>query len=478
MKKLLTALCVLAMSVGSFTAALPEGIQKSDFGIFNINRVYADTNNGYSYSVLSDGTAEITNYSGSAAFLEIPSEIDGKTVTSIGDQAFQNNSALTSVTIPSGVTRIKASAFRNCTGLTEIVIPAGITSIGYYAFSNCIRLDSISIPDNVTKIGDRAFWNCKSLTDIILPSGVKSIGYGLFFDCNGLKHVTLPSGLKSVEYEMFSGCTSLSSIKIPSGVTNIGSNAFFGCTSLTSISIPSSVTNIGFGAFLNCTGLKHVTIPVAVTHIGEFAFGYAYDEDYDEKKVNDFKIYCYAGTVGETYAKERGIDYSISKSLTGMIAKLSVTSYAYTGATKKPTVSIKAGTKTLKSSTDFTVTYKNNTAVGKATVTVKGKGSYTGTKTLTFKINPKRTTLSSVTAGVKKATLKYAKVSRASGYIIYRATSKTGTYSKLKSTTATSFTNTGLTKGKTYYYKIRTYQIVSGVKYYSAYSVIKSAKAK
>ena len=66
---------------------------------------------------------------------------------------------------------------------------------------------------------------------------------------------------------------------------------------------------------------------------------------------------------------------------------------SYTGKAIKPAVTVKLGKKTLKKGTDYTVTYKNNKAVGKATVTVKGKGSYTGTITKTFKINPKKSSI-------------------------------------------------------------------------------------
>ncbi|MFT3952541.1 MAG: hypothetical protein QM689_11465 [Oscillospiraceae bacterium] len=149
----------------------------------------------------------------------------------------------------------------------------------------------------------------------------------------------------------------------------------------------------------------------------------------------------------------------------------------YTGSAIKPAVTLKNGATTLKSGTDYTVTYSANTAVGTAKVTVKGKGSYAGTITKTFKINPKATALT-LTAGTKKAAVKWTKVSGASGYELYRASSKTGTFTKVKTTTATAFTNTGLTKGKTYYYKVRTYKTVNSAKYYSAYSSVKSVKAK
>ncbi|MFT3950776.1 MAG: Ig-like domain-containing protein [Oscillospiraceae bacterium] len=178
----------------------------------------------------------------------------------------------------------------------------------------------------------------------------------------------------------------------------------------------------------------------------------------------------YTGTLTKTFK-------IAAKSITGMTATLSATSYTYTGTARKPAVTVKSGSTTLKNGTDYTVTYKSNTAVGKATVTIKGIGKYTDTITKTFKINPKSTAVT-LTAGTKKATVKFTKVPGATGYEIYRATSKSGTYTKVKTTTATSFTNTGLTKGKTYYYKVRTYKTANGAKFYSAYSPVKSVKVK
>ena len=86
-----------------------------------------------------------------------------------------------------------------------------------------------------------------------------------------------------------------------------------------------------------------------------------------------------------------------------------------------------------------------------------------------------------LTSGSKKATIKWEKISGASGYEVYRATSKSGKYSKLKTITknsTVSYVNSSLTKNKTYYYKVRAYRTVNGKKIYSSYSVAKSVKVK
>ena len=89
--------------------------------------------------------------------------------------------------------------------------------------------------------------------------------------------------------------------------------------------------------------------------------------------------------------------------------------------------------------------------------------------------------MAKVTAGKKKATITWKAVTGATGYEVYMAKTKTGTYSKIKavSSSTKSYTKTGLTKGKRYYFKVKAYKTINGVKVYSATStVVMSAVAK
>ncbi len=192
--------------------------------------------------------------------INIPSIYGRYAVVSIGKEAFDYCTSLTSITIPDSVTSIGDYAFSGCTGLTSITIPNSVTSIGERAFEDCTSLTNIEIPPSVTSIGSYAFYGCRSLTSITIPDSVTSIGSSAFIYCTSLTSITIPNSVTSIGEWAFYGCTSLTSITIPNSVTSIGEWAFYGCRSLTSVTIPDSVTSIGSSAFSGCSGLGSITV--------------------------------------------------------------------------------------------------------------------------------------------------------------------------------------------------------------------------
>ncbi len=178
------------------------------------------------------------------------------------------------------VTGIGENAFNNCTSLTSITIPSSVTGIHLQAFSDCTALTSVTFAENsqLSYIAPCTFMNCTSLTNITIPSGVTGIGSQAFDGCSALTGVTFAenSQLTSINNYAFRGCTSLTSITIPENVTSISSYAFYYCTSLTSITIPENVTSINYNTFYNCSALTSITIPASVTSIDYNAFSSCY----------------------------------------------------------------------------------------------------------------------------------------------------------------------------------------------------------
>ena len=249
------------------------------------------TYDGYSYEV-SDCNE---NASGE---LVIPSEYNGKPVTRIGDEAFKDCKAITSVTIPGSVIIIGNRAFENCTGLISITIPNSMTDIYTGVFKNCTGLKKINIPDDAeyiekTLFADTAYYKDESnwengilyignsliaakenIESCVIKNGTKRIASAAFSDCKNITSITIPDSVTEICDHAFEKCVGLTSITIPGSVTNIGYCAFKGCAGLTSITIPGSVTNIGYCAFEGCVGLTSITIPSSVLGIGSGAFSY------------------------------------------------------------------------------------------------------------------------------------------------------------------------------------------------------------
>ena len=173
------------------------------------------------------GTVVITKYLGNDKEVVIPSEIDGKTVTLIDDDAFRNNEKLKSVKLPDT-----------------------LIGIGVEAFAFCKSLESVNIPEGIKDFSP-AFRGCEMLKSIVIPEGIERIEQGMFWDCISLENVTLPNSLKIIDGSTFENCTSLKTITLPNGIIEIGANAFGGCTALSEISLPESVVYIGASAFGN-----------------------------------------------------------------------------------------------------------------------------------------------------------------------------------------------------------------------------------
>ncbi len=266
----------------------------------------------FAYNELENGTLEIVGYYGddrdTMTDIVIPAEIDGKSITSIGDSAFNNCKSLESVTIPNNVTIIESFAFSDCKNLAYVSLSDGLTEIGDYAFKNCPNIKEITIPNSVFLIGSYAlgFYGEKEgalKVDNFIITGYKNSAAYAYARDNGFKFVSLGEVDNAFAYR-----------EVEDGTLEIFD--YYGDKAeLTKLYIPAEidgkkVTSIGLWAFDDCINLKSVTIPKSITSIEYNAFGYYYDmETYDTKKVDGFTITGYAGTAAEDYANENGFEF-------------------------------------------------------------------------------------------------------------------------------------------------------------------------
>ena len=180
----------------------------------------------------------------------------------------------------------------------------------------------------------------------------------------------------------------------------------------------------------------------------------------------------YTGSVSKTYSIKNNFKKA---TVSGISTK------AFTGKNITQSITVKYNGKTLKNGTDYTVSYSNNKNIGTATVKVTGKGSYAGTITKTFKINPAKQEIQKLTAKSKAFFVDWAQKGSATGYEIQYATNSKFTSAKkvtIKNNKTDKTTVSKLSGKKKYYVRVRSYTTVKGTKYYGAWSASKSVTTK
>lgn len=280
---------------------------------------YEEAEPCFTLNRLDDGTYEITDYKKSCGpVVDVPSSVDGKTVTYIGENAFRNK-GITSITIYHGIKELKYGAFQQNPDLKEIKIASTVKKIGDYAFYNG-KLEKVIFPEGLEEIGEYSFAYNK-ISSVYFSSTLKKIGYRAFLGnnlqdvefnsavsigggafsnnqlspeagfiygyTNGVadyskligyggenKDVIIPPtkngvALKTIASSAFSDAN-INSVVIPDTVTEIGSSAFYN-NNLKSIVFPSGLIKIGSSAFRD-NYLSEINIPSSVTSIGNGAF--------------------------------------------------------------------------------------------------------------------------------------------------------------------------------------------------------------
>lgn len=503
--------------VGSFLLSLVMLLALTS--VFCFERAYAAADGEWTYDVDAMG-ANITGYIGTSKTVTVPATIAGNKVykvsvlctnkfkaeiTSItfsnginylGDSVCKGYANLERVSLPDTLVSVGADAFANCTSLLAVTMPNSVTTIGANAFGGCtsllsatlnckatvipsklfagdINLNTLTLPAYTTEIGENAFEHCQSLTSLSLPDSVKTIGISAFSNCDSLTGVSLSSELKTIGQLSFYNCKRLTSVYVPNKTKTINEEAFSQCTSLREVYLPDSLTVMKTNVFNNCTALDKIVFGGDYHNFGNFSTtSIAATVYYPSQYANNWADYH--GIRAQAYQAPTAIYISGGKDIApGDKINLDISIVpsncefpnAYTVSSSNPTVATVSG--------DGTVLAR---ATGATTITVTTISGVS--KSINIGVTPACPTgLKASTKTTTSADLSWKGVYNVTGYNIYRSTSKTGTYKKVGSTTGTTYTDKGLTKGKTYFYKVASYVNSNGQQILSSYSIPASVKA-
>lgn len=320
-KKLLTLCLVFTIIVSTSGLTLTSNaVETPDkpSGTVNLTEESASTfeDGDYEYEITYNGSIKITKYWGNDIKIVIPSEIDNKTVTSIGNGAFSECENVTSIFIPSSVVTMGDYAVFSG-ALKEITVDENnnnFCSVDGVLFNKnkteiitfpSVKSDNYSIPNSVTSISDYAFASTQ-IKNIVIPNSVRSVGRYAFAS-TPITNISLPESITSIRDYAFYWCMNLNNIQLPKSMNYIGKNVFGYCMSLNGIqvdnentkycsvegvlfnknrteiitcpmnkegkyTIPNGVTSIADYCFSGCANLSSVVIPNGVASIGDYSF--------------------------------------------------------------------------------------------------------------------------------------------------------------------------------------------------------------
>lgn len=240
----------------------------------------------WEYDFVNSGKeVRILGYLGNNTKVTIPSDIEGKSVTTIGSGEFSvpltGIGKILELVIPNSVHTISNYAFYSQYGaekiLKRVIIGNGVQTIGSNAFRNCYLLEYISIGDGVKEIGQSVFQQAgrNSVSNdfvVMFGKNVEKIGDWAFSECYHLRNLILPNKLKEIGICAFEACNQILEVTIPDGVEIIKDSAFSGCSEARKLTLNNTITSINRAVFRSWWNLDEVYIPPQVTTIGKLAF--------------------------------------------------------------------------------------------------------------------------------------------------------------------------------------------------------------
>ena len=245
------------------------------------NYIEETANKGkFEYALNSEGDYEIIKYepySVSISDVTLPSEINGRDIVGIAENAFKAENSIKSITVPSTYKYISSYAFYDCDSLTSITLPDTLEEIGKGAFESCDNLSTFKMPAGVKVISEFAFKDCKAITALDL-SDATTIPRGAFLNCSALEAITVSDKIEYATKEAFYGCDKLAYNK-EADLLYLGNdtNKTVLLVSPTSINVTECAVSattkvIADAAFNNCAYLTNITLSDAVKVINGTSF--------------------------------------------------------------------------------------------------------------------------------------------------------------------------------------------------------------
>ncbi len=280
-----------------------DGVEYSFSGYVNSdiagNRIYAKWTVqafNYRFTIKDDGTICINGLLDiETVVAQIPSAIDGKAVTEIGETAFQSRIYLQSVNIPASVTKIHPKAFLGAYKISNITVDSANpayksednvifskdgTELVYFAATKSRELTTYTIPTGVTKVGAYAFYSSSfvaadsTLNTVFFPEGLVEIGDCAFYEQLALSTITFPSSLKKIGAKAFMMFDSTVTVKITwaEGLEEIGDSAFSGIYLKGDLVLPNSIKVLGDYCLSRLNALETVVLPSSLESFGDATF--------------------------------------------------------------------------------------------------------------------------------------------------------------------------------------------------------------
>lgn len=435
--------------------------------------------------------------------------------TGIYGDVFSECTALETVNIGTGMTLLPSNSFYGCTSLREVYLPDTVEEIGSKAFSFCTNLKTIPFPMQLKKINAGAFYQCQSLTSIVFPNSLEVLESNeynennTFGNCVQLEEVVFGTKMEKIGPYAFANCVSLKEVVLPDKIVFLYPGLFKNCSSLEKIYCLGDVPMIMMDALFGChNDLKLYCLKDKKKTESEYPI-LEYEESdlfyrvsilqekngmladtFLVRKNGHMSLPSLLKKKGYTFVKWMdavyGTEWDFSK-----IATQNIVLYPE-WKTNNYTIFFDTCGGELQGSQKKVVSYKK--MLGELPVPKKkeyrfvgwytkenGKGKkYQATSKMPannmtlyakWKVSPEKpdsVSLSGEAISPTQIKLLWDRVEESAGYEIYRATTKNGTFKKIATASekAKGYVNINLTKGKTYYYKVRTYRFYHDKKIY------------